>query len=292
MKCPSCSEPIDPAITRAGLSLHPTCDAVDTHPDIIASELFSTIADAIVRQPRSLQKRVGPSEIGTPCDRRLGYRLTGVPEINGTQDVAWKPYVGTAIHEQLANIMATAEMSRFSADEEAVQRWHVEERVTVGSINGVQITGSCDLFDAHNGLVIDWKTTSWNQIREKIRPHGPGAQYEAQAMLYGLGWENAGHSVRNVMLVFLVRDGSFEQRHVWHAPYDRQVAINALGRASSIALALDLLGPEFTLPSLPTADAWCNFCPWHKANATTLSRSCPGHPREQQETPTLAGMLA
>ena len=46
-------------------------------PDVLASELLAIVHDAIVGQPRSRQKRIGPSELGNPCDRRIGYRLAG-----------------------------------------------------------------------------------------------------------------------------------------------------------------------------------------------------------------------
>ena len=284
-RCLACREPLVPV---TGILIHPTCAA---NPDEGVSELFGVVEKAIVEQPRNTQKRIGPSEIGTPCDRRVGYRLAGVDQVND-RGVAWKPYVGTSVHEQFANLVARHEVDRWGDGTETVTtRYRVEERLSVGEVNGVEITGSCDLFDEHRGEVWDWKFTTRNQIREHYRPHGPGDQYRIQAHLYGRGWQRQGKDVRSVGVIFMTRDGEFTDRHVWHEPYDEQVAIDALARASSIALALEALGPEFTLPSLPTADAWCNFCPWHKTNATTLSRSCPGHPREQQETQSLTQLI-
>ena len=273
MTCPSCGDVIDEAVTRAGLGIHPTCDAIDRHPDILASELFGIVEKAIIGQPRSRQTRIGPSELGVPCDRRLGYHLGGVAKTR-VDDAAWKPYVGTAIHEALGNVMAAEEISRFTSDPDATPRFHVEERVHVGDVNGVQITGSCDLFDGHYGTVYDWKTTTFNQIRENYRPHGPGEQYRRQAHLYGRGWQNAGHDVKSVVIIFLVRDGNFDQRHVWSEPYDEQVAIDALERASAIALSLQHLGAEFIIPTLDIAESHCRFCPWFDARSANVSRSC------------------
>jgi len=290
VKCPACSQPIDPAVVAAGLGLHPTCEPLDIHPDLVATELFALIADAINGQPRSMQTRIGPSEMGTPCDRRIGYKMAGTPETNSQGGVPWKPAVGTAVHSMIAEFIAAHEVARFSS-EDVTPRWHVEERVTVGSINGVAIGGSCDLYDAHTGLVIDWKTTSWNQIREKYRPDGPGEQYEVQAMLYGLGWENAGYPVRNVMLVFLVRDGAFDQRYVWSAPYDRERALAAIARVTGIQNALDGLGPDVALPLLATGDAYCRWCPYYSARAANDSRSCAGHAMPEQENRTLSELI-
>lgn len=286
MNCLACGEPLTPI---TGILIHPTCDS---GPDLSATEAFTIIESALTNQPRSLQKRIGPSELGVPCDRRIGYHLGGVPKVND-RGVAWKPAVGSALHESFADIIARHEIARFAdGDDATTTRHHVEERVSVGMVGDTEITGSCDWFDEHRGALWDFKFATRNRIREVFQPNGPGDQYRAQCHLYGRGFARAGYDVRTVGLIVMTRDGEFSDRWVWSEPYDEQVAIETLERASSIALAVDLLGPDFTIPTLPTADAWCNFCPWHKANTTTLSRSCPGHPREAQETPTLAGMLA
>ena len=287
--CPSCSNPLDAIITRAGLSLHPTCDAIAADPEETLTEILATVAAGIHGQPRSHQRLPGPSELGTPCGRRLGYKLAGVEPVND-QGVPWLPFIGTALHEQLANIMAAAEVQRFQDDPASVQRWHVEERVTVGTIAGEEITGTCDLFDAHTGLVLDWKTTSSNQVRSRYRPHGPGDTYRRQAHLYGLGWENAGHAVRTVMVVWLTRDGGFDSRHVWSEPYDRAVALDTLTRADGIATAVELLGVG-AIPNLPTAADHCRHCPWHSRGTQDATRSCAGVETETEQPESLAAAL-
>lgn len=287
MKCPAC----DTEMTGIGMAIHPSCRAKDVDPDIVATELFTIIEGGIKGHPRSLQKRIGPSEIGVPCDRRLGYRLGSVPETNRTDTVAWKPFIGTAAHEQFADILGRHEIDRFGdgTDRTVAPRYKVEERVSVGRILGVNITGSCDLFDAHTGTVVDWKFTTRNMIREKYRPDGPGDQYRIQAHLYGRGFARAGYDVRAVMIVFLTRDGEFHDRWVWSEPYDEAVAVAALERATSIATAIESLGNEFTLPTLEPADAHCNWCPWHKPGSTDISRACPGY--AQHATPVLSDLL-
>lgn len=286
-RCPSCTEPIDVELSRLGHALHATCEPLGEHPDIVASEVFTAVGKAITDQPRSLQRRIGPSELGVPCDRRLAYKLGGVDEIND-RGVAWKPYVGTAVHEQVANVMAKIEVDRTDG---LSQRWHVEERVSVGEINGVEITGSTDLYDAWNGGVWDHKFTTKNKIRETYKPHGPGEQYRVQAHTYGRGWLRAGYAVRTVGIIFWTRDGEFADRYVWHEPFDEQVAIDALARADGIARAIEALGPDFAIAASPTGDAYCNFCPWFRRSSTDLTRGCPGHPRDTESTGTPASSL-
>ena len=130
--CLVCHEPL---IEYAGIKVHPGCE---TNPDIAATEIFQMVEASIVGQPRSQQRRIGPSEMGVPCDRRIGYRLAGVDPVND-RGAAWKPYVGTAVHEQMANIFAKAELERFQADNNTSPRWLVEERVSVGEIGETEI---------------------------------------------------------------------------------------------------------------------------------------------------------
>ncbi|MGI9136402.1 MAG: hypothetical protein ACR2JS_04980 [Candidatus Nanopelagicales bacterium] len=269
-----------------GIRVHPTCD---TNADVLVTELFQIIEQTIIGQPRSQQRRIGPSEIGVPCDRRIGYRLAGVDPVND-RGVAWKPYVGTSVHEQMADMMAKAEIARYS-DAAATERWKVEERVSVGEIGETEISGSCDLVDVQHGAVWDWKFTTRNQIREHYRPHGPGDQYRIQAHLYGRGFARQGYDVRTVGVIFFTRDGEFTDRHVWHEPYDEQIAVDALTRASGIQSALDALGPDFTLPTLETADSHCRFCPWFRAGTSQIAQACPGHPQETAAPKSLAQLI-
>jgi hypothetical protein len=107
----------------------------------LEAELFGKIRGAISGDPRSQQTRVGPSEIGTPCRRRLGYKFLGVQPVNNHTDAPWLPTIGTGVHMWLAD--------QFMADNVTTGelRWLVEFRVDVGEIAGDTITGSCDLYD-------------------------------------------------------------------------------------------------------------------------------------------------
>jgi hypothetical protein len=284
--CRACQLPM----TTIGASrLHAGCD-ID--PDILATELFSIIEEAIAQQPRTLQTSIGPSEIGNPCDRRIGYKLAGTQPVNGVGAVNWKSFVGTAIHEILAGIIGKDEIRNLEADDFTATRWHVEERVKPGmSINGVDVEGSCDLFDAATGTVWDWKTTTRNKIREVYRPHGVGDQYEVQAQLYGAGWAAQGFDVRTVGVIFLTRDAEFTDRHVWHTPYDPKRAASALARVRNISNAITGLGPNLAIPLLDTAPAYCRFCPYFQANGSNDSRSCAGNFTDKQEPATLTELI-
>lgn len=49
--------------------------------------------------PRSLQRSIGPSELGDACDRRLAYRIAGIEPVNFGDP--WPAIVGTSIHDWL-----------------------------------------------------------------------------------------------------------------------------------------------------------------------------------------------
>lgn len=276
MICPSCTEEIDPAITRMGLGIHPTCSAIEGDPEMIVAEAFAAMKADILDHPRTNQKLIGPSEMGDPCPRKIGHKLAGTPEI-GHPSVNWKAHVGTQIHSWIADVMAKYEISRWSEDAEgATPRFHVEEKVVICTINGEEITGTTDLFDGHYGIVVDWKTTSSNRLRRHFMVNGPGDTYRKQAHLYGLGWKNAGHDVKHVVIVWLVRDGSFTERYVWTEEFDEQVALDTIEHVSNIAIALDTHGPDVVLPLLPAVDNYCTTCEYFRRGEDDLTKACPG----------------
>ncbi|MEV4158990.1 hypothetical protein [Nonomuraea dietziae] len=253
----------------------------------LVAELDWIITDAIDNAPRSLQTRIGPSEIGIPCDRRIGYKLAGIAPVN-ERGIAWKPFIGTAVHEQLGAIIDSFN-ARVPGFNEVGPRFLIEWRVPVGSINGTDIDGSCDLYDRVTGTVLDWKCVGGEQLL-KYKANGPGEQYRIQAHAYGRGWQRRGFKVSNVAVYFLPRDREFDRRHVWSEPYDEQVAVKALERVDGIA-KLATLGPG-AMSMLRTADAWCRFCPNFKPGSTDLTASCPGDAAATAPSNTLSSLIA
>jgi hypothetical protein len=239
-------------------------------------DVADVIEHAMTNAPRSLQTVIGPSQVGGPCDRKLGHLLDGTPPVK-VRPPQFATFVGTAVHEELANTLARAEIARYTSDPHATPRYKVEERVTVGEIDGQPVTGSTDLVDLHALTVYDWKITTRARIRDVYRRHGPGPQYEAQAMLYARGWRAAGIPIQTVCIVFLPRDGQLSERYEWTAPYDAAVADAALARASAIAAALRLVGRDVTLPALARVDDYCRYCEWFTPNADPMTPdACAG----------------
>jgi hypothetical protein len=249
---------------------NPNSGPTDTY-----NALTAAFIDAITNTPRSLQTRIGPSEIGIPCDRRLGYKIAGVEKSND-RGVPWKPTIGTAMHtwaeETLAHRNAALPLYDMLGP-----RYLLEDRVDVGDeVDGRPLNGDCDLYDRVTGTVVDYKFVGGEPLR-KYRANGPGDQYRVQAHAYGRGWARRGYPVRHVAVWFLPRDQEFKQNFWWTEPYDERIVIDALTRVGGINQMVTALGTA-ALPLLKTADAMCTFCPYFLPASTEVDEACPGHP--------------
>ncbi|WP_242908697.1 hypothetical protein [Actinomadura terrae] len=258
---------------RVGWPSRGEIDATDP-AKALQGELLWAIENRIDYAPRSLQRRLGPSEIGKPCQRRLGYKLAGVEPVN-PGDTAWYPTIGTAVHSWLEDVLKWLN-GHLGTLVDGGPRFLLEHRVNVGTICGEDITGQCDVYDRATGGVVDWKIVGERQLK-KYRENGPGDQYRIQAHLYGRGWQRRGMPVNFVAVMFLPRDRLLREAFMWSEPYDEQVALSALQRAEGITSMVRALGVG-ALPILPTADDYCSFCPHFLPASTEVEEACPGHP--------------
>ena len=264
-----------------------------TSPELHA-ELLAVVTDAIRNQPRSLQKRIGPSEIGDPCARKIGYKLTGMAPINGVDRVPWKPTIGTAVHALFEETFQAANPALPDYNTTGGRYW-CEVRVDVGEILGQTITGSCDLYvgnpadPAVPGSVVDFKIVGDQQLR-KYKANGPGDQYRAQAHLYGRGWRRRGANVTQVAVWFLPRNQELRQNYLWTEPFNEQIALDALNRVEGIAKLTGQLGAA-AATLLPATENWCTFCSYFKPGSTDPAAGCPGVIDATDPSPSLAALI-
>lgn len=224
----------------------------------LVDELTSTLEASMQYHPRSMQKRIGPSEIGNPCDRCLAHKLAGTPE---RADLAWLPWIGTAVHERLELLFIENNNVRVNLGMD--WRWLTESTVTVGTIGGVEITGSTDLFDPQTGTVVDYKCVGTSTLR-KAKTSGPSEQYRIQANLYARGWIREGYTVNQTAIWYLPRNAmSLRDGYFWSAPVDLDAAEQALERANRLATAIDALGAQAVIDAQPehTGDFTCKRWP-------------------------------
>ena len=252
-------------------------DARGIEPDSsegIRRMLTEIIRDADANRPRSLQKRIGPSEVGDPCPRRLAYKLMDWPTVNDGGD-PWPSIVGTATHEWLAEALTRHNKTT------GQRRFLVETSVEVddASVSGYKLSGSCDAYDLATHTVIDHKVIGTSSMR-KYRNEGVRDQYRIQAQLYGLGFERAGYTPQTVALAMYPRGGMLGGLWVWTDEYDREVALDALKRLGAVRDAVLALDPESRpemwehIPATPTTG--CRWCPFWKPGSADLSVGCPG----------------
>lgn len=257
--------------------------AIDAYPDALTQHgataeqvrdtYLGVVKNAILNHPRSLQKKIGPSELAHPCSRRIGYKLLDVPEANPATEAPWLPTIGTGVHGWLEEQFTQANSGQDYA------RWLVELRVSIGEVLGIDITGSLDLYDRATATVVDHKIVGPTTLK-KYKSKGPGDQYEGQIMTYGRGLIRRGLPVKRVMIAFLPRNAELRDAFFWSAPYDAGKADAVLQRAEGIALTCKTLGPA--APALlGTADAYCTRCPWYRAGSADLATGCPGDPGAQ-----------
>lgn len=235
------------------------------HP--LAGQLRSVILDAARRAPRSQQVALGPSQIGEPCARQLGYKLMAHPSSNADSD-PWPSIVGTAVHAWLADAF-TAANTRLGR-----VRYLVEQSVTIRD----GLTGTLDLYDADHATVIDHKVPGATSLAEQ-KKRGPRAGYIAQAHLYGFGLARLGLPVSDVALAMYPRGGLLSGLWIWTEPYDPAVALAALERHDAILEAVTALNvtehPErYQLLPRETGHH-CTYCPYWTAGPDT-GNGCPG----------------
>jgi hypothetical protein len=261
---------MDPFLVEKGYAFHPACDQ-DEDSLREAKELKVQVQQLIryaqANSPRSLQRAIGPSEIGDDCERRIAYRLADVTESNRARDM-WPATVGTAIHQWLEKAVDLYQTQHENMG------WVTEIRIAADAL----VSGSSDVYDSKRFRVTDWKTANTDNMR-KYRVQGPPRQYIIQANIYGLGHENAGRQVRDVALVFLPRSGWLSGIYVWRDVYRREVAEQALARMYAIGDRL-LAGVRVgDIPASPSDN--CGYCPWFQSGDTFMGvpadeRGCPG----------------
>lgn len=229
------------------------------------------------RQERSQQTTLGPSEIGSPCDRRLAMSLMRMPRVNPGGD-GWASFVGTCVHAGLAEMFVWAD-----ADS---GRYAVETPLTFPSEHVPRGTG--DLLDRTLLMFADHKAMGrWS--RDKLKSKGPSPVYRVQVHTYAYGARQRGEEVDYVAIIGWPRDeATLDDLYVWTEPYDPKIAIVALARVDAIAEKVKRLSepmhpdgewsagqPWEVAKEFDVADD-CRFCPFHLPNARSLKEGCNG----------------
>jgi hypothetical protein len=246
-------------------------------------ELKRTLTDIIVwaekNRPRSLQVKLGPSDLGSVCDRRLGYKIAGVPEVDGFMD-PWTTFVGSAIHTRLQESIDTYERIVTRGMLRTEPRYLTEQDAPLDDF----IDSHPDLLDVEKRMVIDHKSTTSDAIKKLHAGADINPGYIIQVQLYALAFERMGFKVDWVALAFYPRAGRLRDMFCWVAPYDRDVALVAYDRPYQIVdvlTELDVMNNPSRWADVPaTASDMCGLCPWYDSHrqgmALADATGCPG----------------
>lgn len=284
MNCPVCETVLAPALIEMQIFIHPNCadqqeQLIRKRNEELRSQLLEIIYWADRNSPRSQQLAIGPSEIGVECDQQLARTLAAMPQVNFRFD-PWAGIVGTGIHSWM---------------QQAVDRYLEEHVVLQGDVNGPtwvtetrvsadeNISGSSDLY---TGDVVDYKSAAADKIK-KMKEGDVSLipmQYRVQGHIYGLGNVRAGRKVRDIVLVFLPRNGLITNMFIHREPYDELIAFKALDRLYRLVDEMNALG----LPEKP--ENWgavtmapgpgCWYCGFFKAGVAGDQPNqfgCPGN---------------
>lgn len=213
---------------------------------------------------RSAQAHLGPSEIGSECDRKLVFRLMGHTPSQHGGGPKWPAIVGTGVHTWMESMSQWLDSDR--------GRFLVEHRV---KIIDDELEGTLDLYDRMNKRVVDWKAPSARAVR-KYKINGPGDQYFYQGQLYGYGLAREGETPKEIAIVFLARDAaSVEQGiHVEVFDYQPSKAREMIDKYKRLKELSQTVAAATLVPSSPSN--LCAYCPFFSPG---VAGACDGTTR-------------
>ncbi len=238
-----------------------------------AAELRRVVVEQANNSARTLQRHLGPSELGSPCDRQVAGKMAGLPVTNHVVD-PWASVIGTAVHAWLAEAFTADNARRGGA------RWLAEQRVTPHP----EHPGTADLYDAAELAVVDHKILGESSMGKVRSLAGPPLRYVIQLLLYGKGYRVLGLPVTRVALAAYPRTAaSLDGLYVWEratGPQDDALLDEVFKLTDRRkAMAEEIHSGQRQLTDIPSApdDDECFFCPFYRPqSAKDHGPGCPG----------------
>lgn len=254
-------------------------------------ELRDVVVRFASRLPRSMQRHLGPSELGHNCDRQLVGKMAGVSfgSSSNTMHDPWASIVGTAIHALLEEAFtwdaAPPDPEKLDMENgKNLGRWLAENRVTPDPGAEQPHPGTADLYDNTWKAVVDHKAQS-EGVRGKLKSNGPPRHYFAQLLLYATGYMLQGAEVEKIVLVSWPRTKStLEEMYVWEHTItneDLQLVIDVLKKTEvreKLAVLVHQGAMDFMdVPATPSEED-CQYCPFYNPRAGRVpgAKGCPG----------------
>lgn len=265
-----------------------TLGYIDAPPSTVET-MRGVLTSLDASRARSQQTALGPSELGTPCQRQIAMKLGGVPR-QPEHRVPWAPMQGTAMHTLMEEAL------HYHNGKLGRDRWLPEQELRLDD----ELGGHGDAYDNDWDMVIDWKyvgTTALKKVKRKTVPVESlvAPDYRVQAHLYGYGHSLAGRPVKWVRIVFLARSHDYDESAEWTEAYNPQIAFDAIVRYYATQDLLKVLRPQDNpalwgaVPAAP-GDA-CTWCPFKRPGAPADATGCPGNTEDRMAKQT-AGLIA
>jgi hypothetical protein len=236
---------------------------------VIKEELLEIIHWGNSEAPRTQQVVLGCSEAGSECDLQIAYKMANQRQVNFPD--ALKANMGTAFHTWLDANTRGFQQAR------GIKRWITETEVWPAKF----LKGHVDLYDTWKRIVLDWKTTSAENLR-LWKKEGIPHHYLVQIMLYGKGMINAGFPVERVGIIAINRSGGLRDIQVLTVAYDEEVALSALRKVWNIGKQLhelDVITHPQNYAKIPMSPSrLCGYCPFFRGGSGAPDgRGCPGY---------------
>lgn len=247
-------------------------------------ELFYAYDNRRSEDNRSAQVTMGPSEMGSPCDRRLALSLMRMPPVNPGGD-GWAAFVGTCIHAGLEELFMWADAG--------TGRFVTEQRLEFASVYVPK--GTADLIDRTLLMILDHKCQGrWS--RNKLKTQGPSPTYKVQAHVYAHGARLRGEKIEKIAIVSWPRDeATLDDLYVHVEDYNPLIAKRAFERVEKIGAEVkdrereylhlydeggvdevSVLQAKARLAADFNVADDCRFCPFFLPNARDITRGCNG----------------
>lgn len=239
------------------------------------NELKGIVKRYAARAPRSVQKSLGPSELGEECDRQVVAKMAATKHTNNVGD-PWPSVMGTAGHAYVEGAF------QWDNADQQYARWITEARVTPDPGPDPH-PGTADLYDAYNRALVDHKFLGQASMT-KLKSKGPKRVYYIQLLLYRLGYLNLGLPVDRIVLIAWPRTGSsLDDMYVWeHTPTaedDELVAEVLKNTARRQEIAQLVRTNQFNIMDVTAtpSDDSCFYCPLYRPQSAYDGKyGCPG----------------
>jgi CRISPR/Cas system-associated exonuclease Cas4 (RecB family) len=228
----------------------------DSAPFDVTNSLIDQVKEYATWSPRSQQTMVGASEIGTPCARRLAYKLLDVEAVNTDMD-SWPAIVGTSVHAYL----------------ERAFKKNPDYMTEVKVMLEPWTKGTADLVHLPSKTVIDHKVVGVTALK-KYKSEGMSQQYRVQLNMYALGLRLMDIEIENIAIMFWSRSGMMRDAFSITEPYDESLVDEMLKRFDAIK-EMTTLGVT-SLPLIPTTPTYCMYCPNYLPLSTDVTAACNG----------------